>query len=80
MARSFARARKTREPTAPVVYEVSPDIETVMHRITRLNPAQFDWTHNFKIGTVIIRGSKPKADGGCVVLARFVKVPPLWTA
>ena len=78
MARSYARARKTREPTAPVVYEVSPDIETVMHRITRLNPAQFDWTHNFKIGTVIVRGSKPKADGGCVVLARFVKVPPLW--
>ena len=78
MARSFARARKVKEPAAPVVYEVSPEIETVMHRLTRLNPVQFDWTHNFKIGCVIVRGARPKEQGGCVVLARFVKVPPLW--
>ena len=78
MARSFARARKVKEPPAPVVYEVSSEIEAVMHRLTRLNPAQFDWTHNFKLGCVIVRGAKPKAEGNCTVLARFVKVPPLW--
>jgi hypothetical protein len=78
MARSFARARKPREPAAPVVYEVSPEISTVMHRLIRLNPAQFGWTGNFKLGCVIVRGSRPKEQGGCVVLARFSKTPPLW--
>jgi len=78
MPRSFARARKAREPSAPVVYELSPEIETVMHRVIRLNPGQFDWTHNFKLACVIVRGAKAKAEGGCVILARFVKAPPLW--
>ncbi len=78
MARSFARARKPREPAAPVVYEVSPEISTVMHRLVRLNPVQFGWTGNFKLGCVIVRGSHPKEQGGCVVLARFAKVAPLW--
>lgn len=78
MARSFARARKPKEPAAPVVYELSTEISTVMHRLTRLNPVQFGWTNNFKLGCVIVSGSKPKEQGGCVVLARFAKVPPLW--
>ena len=78
MARSFARARKPKEPAAPVVYEVSPEISTVMHRLVRLNPVQFGWTGNFKLGCVIVSGSKPKEQGGCVVLARFAKVAPLW--
>jgi hypothetical protein len=78
MARSFARARKPREPATPVVFELSPEISTVMHRLIRLNPVQFGWTGNFKIGCVIVSGSKPKEQGGCVVLARFAKVPPLW--
>jgi hypothetical protein len=78
MARSFARARKPKEPAAPVVYELSPEISTVMHRLIRLNPVQFGWTGNFKLGCVIVSGSKPKEQGGCVVLARFAKVPPLW--
>ncbi len=78
MARSFARARKPKEPAAPVVYELSPEISTVMHRLVRLNPVQFGWTGNFKLGCVIVSGSKPKEQGGCVVLARFAKVPPLW--
>lgn len=78
MARSFARARKVKEPLAPVVYEVSGEIETVMHRLVRFNPVQFGWTNNFKLGCVIVRGSRPKEEGGCVILARFVKVPPLW--
>jgi hypothetical protein len=75
---SFARARKFREPAAPVVFELSPEISTVMHRLIRLNPVQFGWTGNFKLGCVIVSGSKPKEQGGCVVLARFAKVPPLW--
>lgn len=78
MARSFARARKPKEPAAPVAYELSPEISTVMHRLTRLNPVQFGWTNNVKLGCVIVSGSKPKEQGGCVVLARFAKVPPLW--
>lgn len=78
MARSFARARKPREPVVPVVYELSPEISTVMHRLIRLNPVQFGWTGNFKLGCVIVRGSHPKEQGGCVVLARFAKVAPLW--
>ena len=78
MARSFARARRPREPAAPVVYEISPEISTVMHRLVRLNPVQFGWTGNFKLGCVIVRGSHPKEHGGCVVLARFAKVAPLW--
>lgn len=78
MARSFGRARKPREPAAPVVYEISPEISTVMHRLVRLNPVQFGWTGNFKLGCVIVRGSHPKEQGGCVVLARFAKVAPLW--
>jgi hypothetical protein len=78
MIRSFARARKPREPAVPVVYELSPEISTVMHRLIRLNPVQFGWTGNFKLGCVIVRGSHPKEQGGCVVLARFAKVAPLW--
>jgi hypothetical protein len=78
MARSFARARKPKEPAAPVVYEVSPEISEVMHRLVRLNPVQFGWTGNFKLGCVIVSGSKPKEQGGCAVLGRFAKVPPLW--
>jgi hypothetical protein len=79
MARSFARMpRRKKEPAPPVVYELSPEIGTVMERLTRLNPVQFGWTVNFKVGAVMVRGGKPKEQGGCVVLARFVKVPPLW--
>jgi len=78
MARAFKRPRKVKEPPAPVVYEVSPDVETVMHRLVRLNPVQFGWVNNFKLGGVMVRGGKTKEQGGCVVLARFVKVPPLW--
>jgi hypothetical protein len=70
--------RAHREPAAPVVYEISGEIETVMHRLIRLNPVQFGWANNFKLGCVIVRGAKPKEHGGCVVLARFVKVAPLW--
>lgn len=78
MPRGFRAARKPKEPAAPVVYEVSPEIETVMHRLIRLNPVQFGWVNNFKLGCVIVRGAKAKDEGGCVILARFVKVPPLW--
>jgi len=49
-----------------------------MHRLTRLNPAQFDWTHNFKLGCVIRPRRQAEGRGNCTVLARFVKVPPLW--
>lgn len=78
VARSFARARKVKEPPAPVVYEISSEIEVLMHRLVRFNPVQFGWTNNFRLGCVIVRGSRPKEQGGCVVLARFAKVPPLW--
>ena len=78
MARGYARAKRTREPAVPVVYELSPEIETVLHRLVRLNPVQFGWVNNFRIGTVIVRGAKAKDEGGCVILARFVKVPQLW--
>lgn len=77
MVRPF-RVKRSREPAAPVVYELSPEIETVMARLVRLNPVQFGWSNNFRIGCVIVRGAKPKNEGGCLVLARFVKVAPLW--
>lgn len=72
------RARVVKEPPEPVVYEVSPELETVMHRVIRLHADHFGWTRNFKLGGVIVRGSKPKDEGGCHILARFVKAPPLW--
>lgn len=78
MARPFRRPRKEKEPAVPVVYELSSDIASVMSRLVRLNPVQFGWTNNFKIGCVIVRGGKPKVDGGCVILARFAKAPPVW--
>jgi hypothetical protein len=75
---SAARRRREAEPKAPTVYEVSPEIETVMARVVRLFPDHFGWSLNFKLGGVIVRGSTPKDEGGCNILARFVKVPPLW--
>lgn len=77
MVRSIA-ARKAREPAVPLVYEISPEIEAVMSRLIRLNPVQFGWTGSFLIGCVIVRGGKPQDEGGCAVLARFLKSPPLW--
>lgn len=77
MVRPF-RVKRSREPAAPVVYELSPEIETVMARLVRLNPVQFGWANNFRIGCVIVRGATKKNAGGCVILARFVKVAPLW--
>jgi hypothetical protein len=78
MARPFRKPRKVKEPPVPVVYEVSPEIGIVQSRLVRLNPIQFGWSNNFKIGAVLVRGGKPKDEGGCVILARFVKVPPLY--
>lgn len=72
------RKQREQEPAAPVVYELSPEVDSVMRRVIRLYPEQFGWTHNFKLAAVVVRGAKPKSEGGCVVLARFVKVPPLW--
>jgi predicted metallopeptidase len=72
------RLRKVREPAVPVVFAISGEIETVMHRLIRLNPVQFGWANNFKLGCVLVTGAKAKEQGGCVILARFVKVPPLW--
>lgn len=72
------RIRQPKEPPAPVVYAVSGEIETVMHRLIRLNTIQFGWANNFKLGCVLVTGGKPRDEGGCVILARFVKVPPLW--
>jgi hypothetical protein len=74
----MARRRREVEPKTPVTYEISIAVETVMARVTRLFAEQFRWTFNFKIGGAMVHGSKPKDEGGCVILARFVKVPPLW--
>jgi hypothetical protein len=71
-------ARAHKEPPVPVVYAINGDIETVMHRLIRLNTVQFGWTTSFKLGCVLVTGGQPKDEGGCVILARFVKVPPLW--
>lgn len=72
------RFKRAKEPAQPVVYAISSEIGEVAARLVRLFPVQFGWTANFKIGYVLVSGSQPKEQGGCVVLARFGKTPPLW--
>jgi hypothetical protein len=71
------RTAKPKEPKAPVVYEPSPDIAEVAHRLIRLFPVQFGWTTNFKLGYIIVRGLKLNLDKK-EPWGKFKKVPPLY--
>jgi hypothetical protein len=75
----MARRRTTREPKPKVelVYEPSDAVAAVAERLIRLFPAKFGWTTNFRLGYLIIRGSKPK-EGDRDVAGRFRKVPPVY--
>jgi hypothetical protein len=74
--------RPRRTPKAPkvkveLVYEESSTIREVAERVIRLYAGKFGWTANFKLGYLLVHGSKPK-EGGRDVAARFRKVPPLY--
>jgi hypothetical protein len=74
-------ARRARAPKAPpvlVVYEESPAIAEVAHRLIRLFATKFAWTANFKLGYVLVTGSKRRDDRRFDAMAKFRKTPPLY--
>jgi hypothetical protein len=71
------RRRRESKPKVELVYSESDTVRTVAERLIRLYPAKFGWSTNFKLGYLLISGSKPK-EGGRDVAARFRKVPPLY--
>lgn len=77
MPRAY-RPKKAKEPKVPVTYEVSAVVAEVAHRLIRLYPMKFGWTTNFKLGFLMVHGSKPKPDPTFDFMAKFRKVPPLY--
>lgn len=76
----MARGRRggPKPPPAPVVYEESDAIAEVASRLIRLFVTKFGWTTSFKVGYVMVKGSKPKSDRRFDAMAKFKKVPPLY--
>lgn len=79
MPRGAFRQRTAKEPTAPVTYEVSEVVGEVAHRLIRLFPAKFGWVNNFRLGYLMVHGSRPRPGAEVFdVMAKFRKVPPLY--
>ncbi len=72
------RPRAPKAPSAPVVYEESPVVATVAHRLIRFFPTKFGWTSNFTLGYVMVTGSKRRDDRRFDAMAKFRKTPPLY--
>lgn len=73
----MARRPRAPKPKVELVYEESSTIAAVANRLIRLFPVQFGWTSNFRLGYLIVRGSKPKS-GDRDVAGKFRKVPPVY--
>jgi putative metallopeptidase len=73
------RSRAPKEPKVKVelVYEESDAVADVAGRLIRLFPAKFGWTTNFKLGYLLVHGSKAKT-GDRDVAGKFRKVPPVY--
>lgn len=72
------RPRAPKAPPVPVVYEEHDGVAEVAHRLIRLFPAKFGWTVNFRLGYVMVTGSKRRDDRRFDAMAKFRKTPPLY--
>ena len=77
MPRGF-RTRKPKEPRVPLTYEESDVVRDVAGRLIRLFPAAFGWTTNFKLGYLLVHGSRRGSDRRLDAMAKFRKVPPVY--